>query len=111
MSEILKTSMGKANKFRIPKREVKNREDATLCDGCDRYFVSSSLKKDEKSRNYCTGCEFMKFSSTKYNEPLKKTDLDRMLKVALRTPPLTFEDMIKDQKKQRTRKKSSKQSK
>jgi hypothetical protein len=67
---------------------VMNKESRKLCDSCGYYFESSYVTKNKNGYNYCEGCNRMQNNALKYDKPIKKSDFDKMLKMALDTPPL-----------------------
>ena len=66
-------------------------QNKVMCDSCEHYFDSSSITKNKNGYNYCESCNHMQVSASKYNQPIKKSDFDKMLKMALDTPPLEFD--------------------
>ncbi|CFW93422.1 protein of unknown function [endosymbiont DhMRE of Dentiscutata heterogama] len=83
-------------------------QNKVLCDSCERYFDSSCVTKNKNGYNYCEGCNRMQVNASKYDKPINKSDFDKMLKMALDTPPLEFDWLKKTKKKEKKRKKVSK---
>ena len=81
----VKSIMDKENKVSLKE------QSKALCDSCERYFNSSCVTKNKNGYNYCKGCHHMQTSALKYNKPINKEDFDKMLKMALDTPPLKFD--------------------
>lgn len=92
----------------IQVNSIMNKESKVImCDSCEHYFDSSSITKNKNGYNYCESCNHMQTSALKYNKPINKEDFDKMLKMALNTPPLEFDWVKKNQKKRKKKKSKS----
>jgi len=91
----VKNVMGKGNKT-SPKEK-----DKSLCDSCEHYFDSSCVTRNKNGYNYCKSCNYMQISALKYCESINKEDFDKMLKMAIDTPPLESDWWEKNQKGKR----------
>jgi hypothetical protein len=72
---------------------IMNEKNKVMCDSCEHYFDSPCVTKNKNGYNYCKSCNHMQESAKKYCEPIDKKGFDKMLKMALDTPPLTFKDL------------------
>jgi Pyruvate/2-oxoacid:ferredoxin oxidoreductase delta subunit len=72
-------------------KSIVDKKNKVMCDSCEHYFDSSSITKNKNGYNYCKSCNNMQISALKYNKAINKTDFDKMLKMALDTPPLEFD--------------------
>lgn len=88
----------------IQVNSIMNKRNKVMCDSCEHYFDSSSITKNKRGYNYCESCNHMQTSALKYNEPINKKDFDKMLKIALDTPPLEFERENGKHKKKKEKK-------
>lgn len=86
----VKNTMDKGNKTSL------KGQSKAMCDSCglNRYHVT----KNKNGYNYCKSCNHMQKSAKKYCEPINKEEFDKMLKMALDTPPLEFDWLEKNQK-------------
>ena len=91
----VKSIMDKGNKT------FSKEQNKALCDSCGYYFNPCHVTKNKNGYNYCKSCNYMQISALKYCEPINKEDFDKMLKMALDTPPLEFGWWEKNQKGKR----------
>jgi uncharacterized Zn finger protein (UPF0148 family) len=64
-----------------------------LCDGCGTYFYPFFITTYKDGKNYCSACNIKEQLAQRDREDLaKESELDKMIKAALNTPPLKLKD-------------------
>ena len=80
-----------------------------VCDSCGFYRDEFFINKHKSGKNYCWDCKLI-ISGISPNDlrPISQEEFNKMLLVALNTPPLKLKDLKKRLKKERESKNKDK---
>jgi len=82
-----------------------------LCDGCGFYKDEFFISKHKSGKNYCSGCTLIVNRESSNVRTITQEEFNKMLLVALKTPPLKLKDLKARLKKERNKKKRNSKSK
>jgi len=75
-----------------------------ICDGCGTYIEEFFISEYKDDKKYCIHCKHKMADGRKTT---KESDFDKMLKAALKTPPLKLKDLKEKLKREREKKRNS----
>ena len=79
-----------------------------LCDGCGFYKDEFFISRHKSGKNYCNGCTLIVDREPSNVRTITQEEFNKMLLVALKTPPLKLKDLKAKLKKERESKKKTK---
>lgn len=75
-----------------------------LCDGCGFYKDEFFIHKHKSGKNYCGGCTLIVDRDPSSVRTITQEEFNKMLLIALKTPPLKLKDLKTRLKKERENK-------